>query len=242
MKYNNYFVFDGKPSTEFGLIISGSSTWGSSEFDIDSDKVPGRNGEILAAHGQFKNFSMEYPDCAIVRNLHAIFPELRAFLLSHTDKYYKLEDTYHPDEFLKAVFDGSLSPTYDAYNDAGTVDIKFNAMPQRWLKSGDRKYEIKSGSYIQNPTYFTARPLIRVYGTGRLTVGDISVDISSDYKGAYMDLDSDIYDAYRGSENTNKYIRTTDYEFPIFKGGEKTRIIFDSTITKVEITPRWWTI
>lgn len=242
MRYNNYFVFDGKPSTEFGLIISGSSTWGSSEFDIGTEKVPGRNGDILSAHGRYKNFPMEYPDSAIVRNFHTLFPELRAFLLSHTNKYYKLEDTYHEDEFLKATFDGSLSPTYDAYNDAGTVDIKFNAMPQRWLKSGDRKYEVASGTYIQNPTYFTATPLIRVYGTGRLTVGDVSVDISSDYKGPYMDLDSDKCDAYRGSEDANKYIETTNYEFPVFEGGEKTRIIFDSTITKVEITPRWWTI
>lgn len=242
MKYNNYFVFDGKPSTEFGLIISGASTWESSEFDIDSEEIPGRNGDLLKAHGRFKNFNMKYSDCAIPRNFHNNFPALRSFLLSHTDKYYKLEDTYHEDEFLKAVFDGSLSPTYDAYNDAGTFDIKFNAMPQRWLKSGERKYEIKSGSSIQNPTHFTSKPLIRVYGTGRLTVGDISVDVSSKCPFSYVDLDSDIYDAYHADDNVNQYIETTNYDFPTFEGDAKTRIIFDSTITKVEVTPRWWTI
>ena len=107
MRYNNYFVFDGKPSTEFGLIISGSSTWGSSEFDIGTEKVPGRNGDILSAHGRYKNFPMEYSNSAITRNFHTLFPELRAFLLSHTNKYYKLEDTYHEDDKIPFIVGGT---------------------------------------------------------------------------------------------------------------------------------------
>lgn len=240
--YYNYFVFDGKPSTEFGLIISGASTWESSEYDVDTTEIPGRVGDIINADGRFKNFDVEYSDSAIASRFSERFPALRAYLMSHSNKYYRLEDTYHPEYYLMAKYEGALNPDYDAWNDAGTVDLKFNAEPQRWLKSGERTIEVASATSLKNPTMFTAKPLIRVHGIGRLTVGDISVDISSSYSNAYIDLDCDLCDAYYGDENCNKYITTTNYLFPELKGGELIRILYDSTITKVELTPRWWTL
>ena len=91
---------------------------------------------------------------------------------------------------------------------------------------------------ISNPTLFEAKPLIRVYGTGKLEVGSETITIS---KGAteYIDIDCDIQDCYEGSENRNGLVTLTD--FPTLASGD-TGIKLGSGITKVEITPRWWTV
>lgn len=238
---NNYFVYDGRPSTDFNLLISGLSTWGSSEYDTDSVSIPGKNGDLHNGLGRMKNFNMPYKDCYITKDFRHYYPELRAFMMAHADTYYRLEDTYHQDEFLMAKFTDSFDVDYDAYNDAGRFDLTFDCMPQRWLKSGEIKkvYDSGNSTNINNPTYFTARPLIRVYGNGVLTVGGINVTISSHPYG-YIDLDSDIYDAYYEDENCNKYIETTNYEFPVLKPGIN-KIHWSSSIAKIEVIPRWWT-
>lgn len=241
--YNNYFVYDGRPSTDFGLLISGLSTWDSSEYDRGKSDIPGRNGNLINTLGKYENFDFSYEDAWITKNFHKNFPEFRAFMLAHADKYYKLEDTYHPGEYLKASFTGTIEPDYDAYNDAGSFTIKFNCMPQRWLIAGDQvKTYSTSGSIIRNTTNFTARPLIRVHGKGTITFGDITVTISSSCPYDYVDLDSDIYDAYNGDNNCNPYITTTDFEFPVFKPNTDTKITWGSGISSIDVKPRWWTL
>lgn len=241
MKLNNYFVYDGRPSTDFNLLISGLSTWDSSEYDSDAVSIPGKNGDMHNGLGRLKNFTLPYKDSYIASHFKRFYPDLRAFLMAHSDKYYRLEDTYHPNEYLMAKFSDTLEVDYDAYNDCGKFDIKFNCMPQHWLKSGEIKkvYDSGNSADMNNPTYFTARPLIRAYGNGTLTVGDVNVLISSCPYG-YIDLDSDIYDAYYEDENCNKYIETTNYEFPVLKPGIN-KIRWSSGITKIEVIPRWWT-
>lgn len=246
MKYNNFFIYDGMPTNEWGLIINGDATWDSSEWDIATTvKIPGRSGDLFSTDGRYKNFKMEYKDCWLPKNFHTLFPEIRSFFLARTNRYYKLEDTYHPNEYLRAVFDGTLKPSYDSYNDAGKFDITFNCMPQRWLKQGDAVHYVKSGDALINPTRYDAKPLLRVFGYGALTVGDITLHIAQN-NFPFVDVDCDMYDAYCVDQSANEYLTfdlTNKYfDFPVFKGSEKTRITYDNTIEKLEVYPRWWTI
>lgn len=246
MKYNNFLIFDGMSTAEWGLIINGDSTWDSSEWDIaKTTKIPGRSGDLLSPDGRFKNFKMEYKECWIPRNFHTIFPVVRAFFLSHSDKYYKLEDSYHQNEYLKAVFDGDLNPNIDSYNDAGKFTLKFNCMPQRWLKQGDALHYVDNGSALVNPTQFTAKPLIRVYGYGALTVGNITLHIAQ-HSFPFVDIDCDMYDMYYGDANANAFLTFEPsnkyFDFPELPASSKSRFYYDATITKLEVYPRWWTI
>ena len=85
---------------------------------------------------------------------------------------------------------------------------------------------------------FDAKPLIRVYGVGELGIGSETITIT---KGAteYIDIDCDIQDCYEGLENRNGLVSLTD--FPTLPSGN-TGITLGTGITKVEITPRWWTL
>lgn len=54
---------------------------------------------------------------------------------------------------------------------------------------------------ITNPTLFTSNPLIRVHGTGALTVGDRTVEITK--VSSYVFIDCDLEECYKGATNCN---------------------------------------
>ena len=82
-----------------------------------------------------------------------------------------------------------------------------------------------------------ALPLIRVYGTGALAIGNVTITINS--ASGYTDIDCDLMDAFKGSTNCNGNITLTSGEFFYLDPGEN-GISFGSGITKVIVKPRWW--
>ena len=57
----HYLTFNGRSTHEFGIFISGESTYSAPERNVTSQEVPGRNGSLLFDLGNFKNISVKYP-------------------------------------------------------------------------------------------------------------------------------------------------------------------------------------
>ena len=164
---------------------------------------------------------------------------LREYLCS-VKGYARLEDSYHPDEFRLASFaDGITVDTSGHYNVQGRFDISFNCKPQRFLKSGEDEVIYTEDGTITNPTSFTAKPLIRIYGAGTVGIGD--VDVTFDGSTAYVDLDCEMQDAYYWPTNKNSSIILSPNRFPTLEAGSN-GIVFGTGITEVDITPRWWRV
>jgi phage-related protein len=85
---------------------------------------------------------------------------------------------------------------------------------------------------------YDAKPLIRAYGTGYFSISGIRVNINS--ANVYTDIDCELQEAYKGTINCNGNITLVNGEFPILKSGENLIVI--SGLSKIELTPRWWTI
>lgn len=92
-----------------------------------------------------------------------------------------------------------------------------------------------AGGSISNPTDMPAKPLIRVYGSGAITVNGTEIEIAT-HSYEYIDIDCDLQEAFYGAANANMYISLD--EFPTFRSG--VNIIVLDGVTRVEITPRWW--
>lgn len=233
----NYLVFDGRQSTDFGVWISGGGTFNAPERDMETVSVPGRNGDLTFDNGRYKNLKVSYP-AFINRDFDSHTADFREFLLSKIG-YKRLEDSYHPEEYRMAMYTGGFSVKTTPRNLAGSFDLTFNCKPQRFLKAGEIPRAITANSSVMyNPTSFRARPLIRVYGTGNFTIAGINLVIVSQ-AGAYMDIDTELMDAFYGSVNCNSRITLTSGEFPVLEPGES-EITKTSGITRLEITPRWW--
>ncbi len=231
----NYVVFAGKNLKDFGLVFSGTGTHGAPLRDYSTVAIPGKNGELYIDNGRYMNIKTTYHvgvKKPVARNLR----DLRNFLGSVTG-YQRLEDSYHPEVFRLAMLSKEISPEVSVRGRIGELDLEFNCKPQRFLKAGEEETEYASGSVIYNNTMMKALPLIRVYGTGALAIGNETITINS--ANGYTDIDCDLMDAYKGSTNCNDNITLTSGEFFHLAPGEN-GISFGSGITRVIVKPRWW--
>ena len=234
----HYLTFNGRSTHEFGIFISGESTYSAPERNVTSQEVPGRNGSLLFDMGNFKNISVKYPSY-IVEDLPSRIRDFLNFAGAQIG-YQRLEDTYHPYEFRMARFKSNPSIDTAGYmNRSGKFTLDFDCKPQRFLKSGEDAVEFSDDGIILNRTNFPSKPLLRVYGTGTGSVGVGSETISITNLDGYMDIDCEIMDAYKGAVNCNSYVSFTDDI--VLRPGES-GISLNGGITSIEITPRWYII
>lgn len=233
MGMNKLFIYNGKSSLDFDMHIAKVNQYDGAERDTEEIEVAGRNGTLTIDKGRFKNIEISYSMYTIdVGNAN----DFKAFLKSSVG-YHRLEDSFNPEYFRLAKYTRAFEMRADVDNN-GAFDVVFNCDPRRFLKSGENVILMSSNSGIYNPTYFEAKPLIRAYGTGSFTINDITVTITS--ANEYTDIDCEIMDAYKGATNCNGNIRTTDNKFPVFRSGQNNITL--NGVTRLEITPRWWTV
>lgn len=231
-----FLSFAGKNLSEYGVYISGSGVFNSPVRAYNPLQIPGRNGDILGSEKRMENIEVVYP-CFVYANFKQNVADLRAWLLSH-EGYQTLSDTYHPDEYRKAYYAGGLEVEPTALLDAGNFELRFMCKPQRYLTSGDSVKTFTNTGTINNPTLFEAKPLIRAYGTGAVNINGVAVTITQ--ADVYTDIDCEIMEAFKGTTNKNQYVRIGANDFPVLVAGSNSVAI--SGLSRVEITPRWYTV
>ena len=207
---------------------------------LDTQAVPGRNGDLLFLQDAYQNYVQAYSiyisaeRMRLPRAMRAV-----ADWLCGPRGYQKLEDSYDVETYRRAYFAGPLD-VESILHRFGRATIEFNCQPQRFLRVGDLTVQAAQGQVLLNPTAFAALPLITVTGTGAgtLTVGDVTVTINSMPRGVIV-LDSDTQNAYYGAFNLISTISAP--EFPTLLAGESA-VRWTGGITSVEIIPRWWTL
>ncbi len=85
----NYFTFDGKKSSDYGVYISGSHVYDAPERDETKIEIPGRNGELTIDNGRYKNQPLKYP-AFIIEDFDPNIEGLRNYLMSKRG-YFRLE-------------------------------------------------------------------------------------------------------------------------------------------------------
>lgn len=237
---NEYFVFDGVPSSDCGAYIRPKEIDGAPQRDIDTIEVAGRNGSLIVDNGRFKDAEQSYSgiiyDDAKFDEYMKVF---RQTILSSAG-YKRLEDTFNPDEYRMAYFSGEFNPkVIRLWKKMGKFTIKFTCKPQRYLKLGEKTNDFTSAGALFNPSAFDAQPMIRVFGYGQIDIGEYSIYVAENQL-PYVDIDCERMDAYYGNINCNNMISLAS-DFPVLKK-EESEVSFDNTVTLLQIVPRWWTI
>lgn len=252
---NNYLIIDGKSSLDFGLVISGRGVQNSPEKRYEELDIPGRNGKLLLNSDRFfNNVQVSYesfmyedsPGCHSKWDHDQAFRQkalsdrlcaFRSFLGSR-DGYFRLEDTYHPDEFRLAYYSEAFNPEMSQSLNVAQFTLNFTCKPQRFLKTGEEQITVTENSTIINPTLFDAKPMIRAYGTGSFSINGVSLKITS--SDVYTDIDCDLMECYKDSANCNENVVLQNGAFPSLPAGDD--VIKLAGITKLEIIPRWWVL
>lgn len=234
-------IYNGVSSKSIGVEVETFPEYHAPKRTYSKVHIPGRNGDLIVDGGCWENVTRSYLLAVGSYDIpyHEFANKVSNWLHS-TNTYARLEDSYEPDYYRMAVYLEEATMT-NIYNHGSEITIDFDCKPQRFLKIGDEPMVITSTpAKITNPTSYSSLPMIHVYGTGEgtLVVGDCTITITN--IGNDIILDSDIQDAYYGLTNKNSVIKVPN-GFPTLDPGT-IDLGFSGGITKVEVTPRWFTL
>lgn len=242
----NWIIFNGKDLRDFSVYCNGTDTYNAPEHEYETITIPGRNGEFKRDMKRFQQIVVPY-NCWIATNFDTNIKDLREYMLS-VDGYAVLKDTYHPNTYRKAIFEGPIEVSPAMGLSFGSFTLSFNCKPERWLLSGDTAVTISStGTTLTNETKYIARPTLKLIGHGTITVtnGSWSYNITvaaNDYENTEYTIDTERLIAISSSgANMNQYVTPTDRDnWALLKPGNN--IVNYTGFTSVKIIPRWWTI
>ncbi len=237
MGISNTFTYNGKSSSEFGILIDSSTTFKSAERDYETVEVPGRNGDLTLDNGRYRNYDVTYT-CGIGLWFKNNINAFKAWLMSNKG-YNKLSDSYRKGYYRMARVRNAPDPALFTKVRGGIFDVVFDCKPQLFMESGDIETVFTASGSIYNPTHYEALPLIRVYGTGALSIGSTTITINS--ANTYTDIDCDIQDCFKGSTNCNGNVTLNSGDFFRLLPGTN-NIVLGSGISRISIKPRWWTL
>ena len=227
--------FNGRSSDDFRLIVQKYPDVILPTRKHEKVSVAGRNGDILIQEDAFENVIQRYEIyiSAEQTRLTPITHKIAEWLC--VKGYQKLEDSYFLDTFRLASFNGGLEIS-NILNRFGRATIEFDCKPQRFYKFGDFFTDIASGDKLQNPSPFTAKPLLIVSGSGAgtITVNDKTMSLTD----SDVTIDCELMQAYKNGVSKNSTISGSFFELP---KGEST-ISWTGGITGIQIKPRWFTI
>ena len=231
-------TYNGICSDVYGVFSQAEPDYAYPQRDYTITHIPGMNGDLYFDNNAYQNIDRQYKIAVDIKRLKSteVFSEITQWLHSAVG-YARLEDTYEPDYYRLGTYveNGSLQNIYDQ---AGAAAITFNCKPQRFLKVGEIPMEFTQPFYIKNPTAYESKPLITIYGTGNcsITIGDNTLfmdELTGD-----ITLDTKIQNGFSQATNLNSHLRGT---YPTLAKGDN-YVTWTGNISKVEITPRWWTL
>lgn len=131
----NKFTFNGHSTNEFGLLVTGLSTYGAPSRRVERVSVPGRNGYVLLDDETYENYIARY-DVAIGNSFKANARAIANWLLSSRE-YSVLTDTYNPESYRMASFYSNIDYVVTALARYGTASIEFDCKPQRYMTTNN---------------------------------------------------------------------------------------------------------
>ena len=230
----------GVRSDELDLIVEHYPTRLFPSRKDEKDSVPGGSGDIVYPSDEaYSNYEQSYSVFieADKNGLPFVAHKVAEWLLNNPG-YHRLEDSYDPDTYRMARYNGGENFS-NFFNIYGRGAITFDCCPQRWLKSGELERTLTNGQKLINPTNMKARPIFKISGSGAGIIKVNNNQLAISNIGSYVEIDIEKHKAYNGSTNRNSTITGT---YENMRLGKESVISWTGGITSVSIIPRWWTI
>jgi len=232
-------IFDGVPSSSFGMIITGAGVYDTPARKFQKVSIEGRNGDLIIEDDPYdvayENIEIRYP--AIIYQDYRRNRMSLSTLLSAKTGYRELEDTFEPDRFRLATFSKMSNPKMTDHYDAGSFEITFDCKPQWFLKSGKDETTMTAGGILFNPTFQYAKPLIMVTGSGTIGLNDQTITVQNN--NGTIKIDSETENCYDEVAFRNMNVSFSDERYPRLRPGDNNITLNGVTIS---IIPRWFEI
>lgn len=205
-------------------------------------------GRRQRAQEQINTYQVPYSDYEPTEHTGKYLPYIRPMDFAWKDKtktsaiykwltgYGKLRTSKDPGGYFKAhVISGYEVDRFSKNYDRMMVQFKINP-PFFYLNSGDTPLQFTtSPAVINNPGTHDAEPLIKVTGSGNITL-DINgkiIQLTGVVDHIYLDSESQY--VYKGTTNEGQKMTG---DFPVLNPGVN-NMTWTGTVTEIEIIPRW---
>ena len=225
-----YFIFKNISSKDYLGITKLPSIF-KAEKDINFIEIEGRDGVLTQDLGSYRS---------VVKTVECIITDLTQidYICSWLSGGGEVIFSNEPTRKYKATIKNQIEftqlvSTYDYHN----FLIQFECQPHKYSLSNDIITLTTTPQTILNSGSANSRPIIKVFGTGAITLTINSKVVTLTNIVDYIIIDSDLMDAYKDTQIMNNYMSG---EFPELIPGNNT-ISWTGTVTKVEITlnSRW---
>lgn len=235
---NDTFYLDGVDARSVGIRLQAPIEFSEAVPVVETQSIPGRNGDLIWETGSYENRSGSASCFCLQKDVERAVSAAGRFLMGKKG-YRRLETSDDPDHYWLARVESSPQIAM-RMRTLAPFDVDFDCKPQRFLKSGEQPIIFDSSATakkIYNSYGFTAKPLIKVCGSGSgyIFLGRYVFQILSIDGELY--IDSDLQNAYNNEGNQNMSIKCS--EFPLLDAGES-QIGLVGDIERIEIIPRWW--
>ena len=231
-------IYNGRRSLDYGLMVTGKTVYNGAQRDVTVIEVPGRDGNLIIDNGRYKNVPIRY-DLAIVPGMTPFdFAELAQIIkdwLLPDAGYHELWDDYDPRYYRLGAYTGSVDIEQELTS-LGSCSLSFDCKPFRYSVEGQQAVTLTAAGTLYNGEVYASKPYIKVTGSGDITLTINGTDYELDDVDGYIELDSELMDAYKGTSNQNSKLTAGD--FPKLIPGLNS-ISWTGTVTSVSIVPRW---
>ncbi|WP_283957941.1 distal tail protein Dit [Marinilactibacillus psychrotolerans] len=231
-----YFEYNGKKSTDFGLMIDPEFSLVSPEYDVTLEEISGVDGDIATDNKRYKGLTREIPVFFdSVSNLNQSADEVSNWLKTNAG-WHELTFSDNPNFVYQALH-------YEQYDIKKTLQeysktiINFRLKPYKFYQSGLTEIQLTNGQTLNNIGSRPARPLIKLVGDGdmTLTIGDQTINLQAVDTGIIIDILADTVVNING--RIPEWTKLYTYPLPKLPVGDVT--VAWTGAESVSMIPRW---
>lgn len=238
------FILDGVNSSDHGVIIQGRPTIDTPNRRVEFKQSFGMSGELPYDEESYENTEMKL-NLIVKGTATRSASANREFVQDWFDSgrymdfipYFDQDKIYH----VMATEAPSFMTKY-FLEEHQIVSLKLTVLPYKHYVQSPKVTRTTSGT-ITNPHLKPSKPLLKVIGSGDITLNVNGIPFLLKGVAGHIYLDSELSFAYENNDglltNANNKVRTLDY--PTIKPGSNT-ISWTGAVTSVEIEPRWRTL
>lgn len=235
------FILDGISSVDHGVLIQNRPVLYAPKRKVEFKSSFGMSGDYPFDEEAYENTEMELR-LVMVGTTDRSASYNRDFVQDWFDSgsYQDLVAYFDPDKIYHVMPSESTEFVNKYYlGETQVAVMKLTVLPYKHLVEG-KTFKISSGVAFQNPTRKTALPLIKVTGSGNITLTVNGKPFQLSLVDGHIYLDSEFNIAYKDNAglatNANNKVKTLEY--PFLKPGSNV-ISWTGSVTSVDITPRW---
>lgn len=229
----SYIFYNNQNSNDLELIIENTPEIPTANFTYDEIEIDG--GENLTIKNGFTDieFKINFAYFADPEEYLSKKQRIDSWLLSNINKYliYSL-DNFVAYRVKKIVIDNTTTTSRTVRH----FTVTFTCTGLKYLTTGLNTLELtSSGTELNNFGNYESKPVLKIYGSGNITININGNSFTIKNVSSYVIVDSELKECYKDSTNKGKDMTG---EYPVLLIGKNT-ISWTGTVTKIELTPRW---